>query len=128
MRTKNRMVQFHAMNLDRIFTFLWITALCSLLISLESCKKTGTTAEPVYMTVDLPQSVLQNETYYSLNYQERSIEMEFSEPIDSSTIRGNISFSHKGGPLETIYKIIFFNAIYFIYNNNNKNNNNNKKN
>ncbi len=72
----------------------------------QSCKKTETPVNPVYLMVDLPRSVLQNETYYSLNYLERSIELDFSQPIDSSTISGNINFSHKGGPLETRYKTI----------------------
>ena len=59
------------------------------------------------MTVKLPKSVIQNESYYSLNYQERSVEMDFSQPIDSSTIKGNISLSDKEGALVSMYKTIF---------------------
>lgn len=89
-----------------IFSFALGLALVSQLILQQSCKKSGTTAEPVFLTVNLPRSVLQNETYYSLDYRERSIELDFSQPIDSTTISGNISFSHKGGPLEIMYKTI----------------------
>ena len=106
MKTQNRSIQCLAMNLDRIFPFLCLTALSSLLISQESCKKKETPPEPVYMTVNLPRSEFRNETYYSLNFQERSIELDFSQPVDSTTIPANISFSHKGGPLEVMYKTI----------------------
>jgi UDP-2,3-diacylglucosamine pyrophosphatase LpxH len=88
------------------FALLWITMICSLLIIQPSCKKTSTTVEAVYLTVNLPRSVLYHETYYSLAYQERSIELDFSQPIDSATIPGNISFSDNSGPLETMYKTI----------------------
>ena len=81
-------------------------ALASQFILQQSCKKKETQTEPVYMTVTLPRSVMHNESYYSLKYQERSIELDFSQPVDSSTIRGNISFLHKGGPLDTMCKTI----------------------
>ena len=58
--------------------------------------------ESLYLTVNLPGSVMQNESYYLLNYQERSIEMDFSQPIDSSTIKRNISFSDKDGALDSM--------------------------
>jgi len=89
-----------------IFSFFWIMALASLLILQQSCKKTETPVEPVYLTVSLPRSVFHNESYYSLKYQERSIELDFSQPIDSSTISGNISFSDKDGVLNSIVKTI----------------------
>ncbi len=88
------------------FTWLWIAALCNILILHPSCKKTDTSVEPVYLTVNLPRSVFHNGIYYSLNYQERSIELDFSQPLDSTTIPGNISLSHKGGPLELKYTTI----------------------
>ena len=78
----------------------------SQLILQQSCKKKEIQNEPLYLTVNLPRSVFQNESYYSLNYQERSIEIEFSQPIDSSTIKGNISFSDKDGPMDSIYKTV----------------------
>jgi len=86
--------------------FLWIMACTSQLVLQQSCKKEESQTAPVYMTVTMPRSVMHNEAYYSLNYQERSIELDFSQPVDTSTIRGNISFSDKSGPLETMYKTV----------------------
>ena len=94
------------MKYTRVFTFALGLALVSQLCLQQSCKKKETPAEPVYLTVNMPGSVMLNETYYSLNYRERSIELEFSQPIDSSTIAGNISFSHKGGLLGIMFKTI----------------------
>jgi len=78
----------------------------SQLIFQQSCKKKEIQNEPLYLTVNLPRSVMQNESYYSLNYQERSIEIDFSQPVDSSTIKGNISFSDKDVALDSMYKTI----------------------
>ena len=91
-----------------LVTFLWIMAFGSQLILQQSCKKKETQSQPLYLTVDLPGSVIQNGLYYSLNYQERSVEMDFSQPVDSSTIRGNISFSDKNGPLDAEYTMISY--------------------
>jgi UDP-2,3-diacylglucosamine pyrophosphatase LpxH len=81
-------------------------AFSSQLILQQSCKKKEIQQEIQYLTVNLPRSVLQNESYYSLNYQERSIEMDFSQQIDSSTIKGNISFSDKNSVLDSMYYTI----------------------
>ena len=62
--------------------------------------------ETMYMTVIIPGSVMLNESYYLLNYQERSIELNFSQPVDSSTIKGNISLSDKDGSLDSTYAMI----------------------
>ncbi|MCX6278478.1 MAG: metallophosphoesterase [Bacteroidetes bacterium] len=90
----------------RIFTLLLILALGSQIIFQQSCKKKEDQTEPVFLTVTLPGSVLQNESYYSLNYQERSIEMDFSQAVDTSTIKGNLSFTDKDGALDSMYKTI----------------------
>ena len=90
----------------RVLLFLVGFALTAQLFLQQSCKKKEPQPEPEFMTVNLPRSALISETYYSLNYRERSIELEFSQPIDSTTIAGNISFSHKGGLLGPIYKTI----------------------
>jgi UDP-2,3-diacylglucosamine pyrophosphatase LpxH len=78
----------------------------SQIILQQSCKKKEIQNDVLYLTVNLPRSVMKNESYFSLNYQERSIEMEFSQPIDSLTIKGNISFSDKKGALDSMYKTI----------------------
>ncbi len=95
-----------SMKSSHVFLILTIMVSASLLILPLSCKKEETPAEPTYLTLKLPRSVMLNETYYSLNYQERSIELDFSQPVDSMTIQGNISFSHNGGSLETMYQTI----------------------
>jgi UDP-2,3-diacylglucosamine pyrophosphatase LpxH len=72
----------------------------------QSCKKKETTEEQVYLTVDIPKSVLQNDLYYPVSYDARFIELEFSQAIDTSTIRGNLSFSDNSGPLDTAISIM----------------------
>ena len=103
---KSPLSKINRMKSTRIFALLLGLVLVSQLILQQSCKKNGTTVEPVYLTVNLPRSVFHNETYYSLKYQERSIELDFSQPVDSTTIPGNITFSDKGGPLEMMYRTI----------------------
>lgn len=92
--------------LNCVINFLGITALSILLISQNSCKKTGTDPVPVGLTVTLPRMVFQNETYYSLSHLERSIELDFSQPIDSLTINGSISFYDKNGLPDSMYSLI----------------------
>lgn len=94
------------MNKHRIFTFLWMMVLGSQIVSLLSCKKNEPEEENLYLTVDLPRSVMHNETYYAMNYQERSVELDFSQPVDSSTTHGNISFSDRDGALDQMYNTI----------------------
>jgi hypothetical protein len=70
---------------------------------LQSCKKKEVPVEPQYLVVMLPTLTLRNERYYSLNNNTRSIELEFSEPLDTATIRGQLSFSDKSGSLDADY-------------------------
>ncbi|MEI6435554.1 MAG: metallophosphoesterase [Bacteroidota bacterium] len=90
----------------RIFTLLWILTFGSQLIFQQSCTKKEEQTEPVFLTVTLQGSVLQNESYYSLNYLERSIEIDFSQLVDTSTIKGNLFFTDKDGALDSVYKTI----------------------
>jgi len=87
-------------------SFLLILSLGSQLVIQQSCKKKEPEITPLYLTVNLPKSVLQNDLYYSLNYQERSVEMEFSEPVDSSAVKANISLSDRSGSLDSTYSTI----------------------
>ncbi len=73
-----------------------------------SCKKSETQPQPLYLSVDLPKSNLQHDVYYSLNYLERSIELDFSQPLDAATIEGNISFSCKSGISDSLYKVVSY--------------------
>ena len=77
-------------------------------LSLSSCTNKKTNVEPVYLSVELSRSELQNGTYYPVDCNERSIVREFSQPIDTSTIPGNISFADKDGPLDSKYKALYF--------------------
>jgi UDP-2,3-diacylglucosamine pyrophosphatase LpxH len=106
LKMKKQRASFHLMSPNRIFTFLCVMALCSQFILLQSCKKKETQDEPLYLTVKLAKSVMQNESYYALNYQERSIELEFGLPVDSSTLKGNISFSDRDGSLDSLCRLI----------------------
>ena len=90
----------------RIFLFVLMLAFGSLAVIQQSCKKKEAQAQPLYLTVNIPGSALMNELYYSLNYQERSVEMDFSQPLDSSTIKGNISFSDRNGPFDSVFSTI----------------------
>ncbi|MCK9220839.1 MAG: metallophosphoesterase [Bacteroidales bacterium] len=91
---------------SRIIASLLILTAIVIGLFQQSCKKKETIDEPVYLTVSLPKLTLQNELYYSLRTNERAIELEFNQPIDSSTIRGNFSFSDKSGNLDTTYTLI----------------------
>ncbi len=66
---------------------------------LHSCKKSETPPEPETLQVTLPTLALQNESYFTLNNNVRSIELEFSEPLDTTSIQGQLSFSDKSGSL-----------------------------
>ena len=94
------------MNRFRVIPILSIVAVVTAVICLQSCKKTETTDPPVYLNVNLPLLTMQDELYYPVSSSSRSIEMEFSEPLDSATIAGNVSFSDKNGLLDTVYTLI----------------------
>lgn len=79
-----------------------------LFVLMISCKKSESPNEPLYLSVDLPKSTLQHDLYYSLDYLERSIELNFSRPLDSATIDGNITFSGKSGIPDSLYKVVFY--------------------
>lgn len=94
------------MNRFRILPVLSLMAVMTAVLWLQSCKKTETTDPPVYLNVSLPTLTLQNELYYPVSSNAGSVEMEFSEPLDSASIAGNISFSDKNGLLDTAYTLI----------------------
>ena len=94
------------MKTGRIFSILFVVALSCLLAVPQSCNKKGT-PNPVYLTVSIPDLVMQNGLYYSLDYRERSVELDFSAPPDSSTIKGNISFSDKSGALDSLCNLSY---------------------
>ncbi len=79
----------------------------SLLITQQSCNKDNEVPdEPQYLSVDFPRLTHKHDLYYQLEHNERSIEMEFSQPIDKGTVEGNISLSDKTGALNSHYNLV----------------------
>jgi UDP-2,3-diacylglucosamine pyrophosphatase LpxH len=103
------------MKASRILLKVLILSAVTLAIFQQSCKKKETTEEPVYLSVDLPKSVLQSGLYYPVDYEVRSIEMEFSQPLDSASIPGNISLSDKNGSLDSEYTIVSLDRKVVLY-------------
>ncbi|MBC8486526.1 MAG: metallophosphoesterase [Bacteroidetes bacterium] len=89
--------------------FFLITALIlsCLFIIQQSCKKNDELPEESqYLSVTFPRLTHKHDLYYQLKHHERSIEMEFSQPIDTGTVAGNITFSDKSGSLSLHYDLI----------------------
>ena len=86
----------------------WVAAAAVLVagICLSSCADKEDPA--VYLTVELSRSELQNGAYYAVAFDERSLELEFSHPLDTSTVRGNITFYDKDGPLDSCVHAVCF--------------------
>jgi len=95
------------MKKNRVFYSAIILILSSLLITQQSCNKDDELSdEPQYLSVDFPRLTHKHDLYYQLEHNERSIEMEFSQPIDKGTVEGNISFSDKSGALNSHYNLV----------------------
>ncbi len=92
------------MRKNGVFYLAIVLVLGSLLITQQSCNKDDELPpEPLYLTVGLPHK---HNLYYQLEHNERSIEMEFSQPIDKGTVEGNISLSDKSGALNSHYNLV----------------------
>jgi hypothetical protein len=83
------------MKKPRTLSLLLILAAVATTPGQQSCKKDETVNHPVYLSVDLPGLTLQDSSYYLLGFDDRMVELEFTEPIDTTSIRGNLSFSDK---------------------------------
>ncbi len=95
------------MKKKRVFYLLTALILSSLLIIHQSCKKDDELPEESpYLSVTLHRLILKHDLYYQLKHHERSIEMEFSQPIDTGTVAGNITFSDKSGSLSSHYDLV----------------------
>ncbi|MCK5765421.1 MAG: metallophosphoesterase [Bacteroidales bacterium] len=62
-------------------------------------KKTDTEVKPLYLQVDLPRHELKHKLYYSIPYEERSIELAFDNELDPRTVEGNIRLEDINGDL-----------------------------
>ena len=90
--------------------FFWILAAFSQAFSLLSCsKKEVQTENQLYLTVGLPRAELKNETYYLIDSRESSIELDFSLPVDISSVADNVIFSD----LEVIPGIAYETVVTF---------------
>jgi UDP-2,3-diacylglucosamine pyrophosphatase LpxH len=91
-------------------------AVLVLLVSLtgQSCRKTEIRYLPASLTVDIPRAEYRHELYYSLDCNERSVELDFSEALDTSTVTGNVTFSDKGGSLNHHCDISSYGRKVFI--------------
>ena len=95
------------MKKKRVFYLVTALILSSLLIIQQSCKKDDELPEESpYLSVTLHRLTLKHDLYYQLKHHERSIEMEFSLPIDTGTVAGNITFSDKSGSLSSHYDLV----------------------
>ena len=95
------------MKINRIFP--WILVILVAGIFIGSCKKQE---EQQYastnLEVTLPYLKHKHDLYYSISSFDRSVEMEFNETLDSSSVPGNIHFSDKSGSLDGFMKILVF--------------------
>ena len=95
------------MKINRIIP--WILVILVAGIFIGSCKKQE---EQQYastnLEVTLPYLKHKHDLYYSISSFDRSVEMEFNETLDSSSVPGNIHFSDKSGSLDGFMKILVF--------------------
>ncbi len=69
-----------------------------------------------YLTVNLPNAVLKHNQYYTLERTARSVELDFSEELDSSTVSGNISLCDYTGCFDTgFYTVAFGKRMLIVF-------------
>jgi len=89
---------FYFMKKLQIITLLLVVTVPWILNT--SCKKQKQQYKTDAFEVSLPRLKLKHDLYYSISYLDRSIEMEFNEPLDYESVAGNILFSDKSGALD----------------------------
>lgn len=75
------------------------------LFTIQSCNKDDEILTEKFMNVSLPKLEFKHNKYYSIDYDERSIEMVFSEELDEGTINNCIFFTHNQGDLNSYYDL-----------------------
>jgi len=90
----------------RIFSLLAVPLVVISCLFQFSCRKGETEYKLYQLSLKLPKLELKNGVFYPINTREPSIEMEFSQPIDPSTVEGNISFSDPVKKLDTACSLI----------------------
>jgi UDP-2,3-diacylglucosamine pyrophosphatase LpxH len=71
-----------------------------------SCNKQEPDYKPVSMTVTLPRLDLHQGLYYQIGVEQRSIELDFNETLDTSTIQDNILLSESGNLLNSQFTLL----------------------
>jgi len=89
------------------FSTILISVIFIILISqVHSCKKSSKLETvPLFMAVLPAKLELKHDLYYRLKHQERSIELDFSEQLDSTTVDNINSLYDNKGPLDNQYVV-----------------------
>ncbi|NCA76915.1 MAG: hypothetical protein EOM90_11310 [Alphaproteobacteria bacterium] len=90
----------------RIFSLLAVPLVVISCLFQFACRKGETEYKLYQLSLKLPKLELKNGIFYPINTREPSIEMVFSQPIDPSTVEGNISFSDPVKKLDTACSLI----------------------
>ena len=89
--------------------------LFSLLFVQEACKKKEDEVINDF-AVNLPRYHLTHDVYYSVNPEDRSLELEFNQPLDPVSVDGNLSFYDKSGALDDRYTLeVSGNMILLVF-------------
>jgi UDP-2,3-diacylglucosamine pyrophosphatase LpxH len=90
-----------------------ILSLVALLIG-SSCTKKESNYEPLYMTVNLPRLTCPYGSYFTLDYSQQSLELDFSLPVDATTLKGNVIFGESENLPDSFYTVTSFGRKVFI--------------
>ena len=71
----------------------------------HGCSSNDDSTGTVFMTADLKNLIQKHSLYYSLDYQARSIEIEFSKPLNPESVPGNIDLYDKDGTLSENFSV-----------------------
>ncbi|MBL7137853.1 MAG: metallophosphoesterase [Bacteroidales bacterium] len=92
----------------------WILIVFVAGIFMDSCKKQETSYEQSYLEVSFPRLKFKHNLYYLIADNTRSIEIVFSELLDSATVQGNIALRDHTGSLEGTYDIDVSGAVVWL--------------
>ncbi len=96
---------------------LFLIIIFSILFTQPSCNRYGDAIKVVNdFTVIMARHKQIHDIYYRVNPLDRSLELEFNEALNQSTVEDNLSFYDKSGTLETNYNIeISGNKIMILF-------------
>ena len=89
-----------------IFYLVTILIVGSMAVLQQSCQKSDVNEDEIlYITASLSRLEMRHDLYYRIHYNERSIELDFSQSINTMTVDGNIKLSDNTGDLSTNYDV-----------------------